>query len=131
VSLTLAVQDETAPKTREDGAQETVMTVEELIEGTVEDGTFVGTRPELNQAGEKFATVDPRLGTVASDGALRNNTKDTPTTRMKNANAASVLLKVRLNGKPKLKRTVLGIVPPLGASEPFPNKRISNMVRHS
>ena len=38
VSLTLAIQDETVPKTREEGAQETVMTVEELIEGPLTTG---------------------------------------------------------------------------------------------
>ena len=128
VSLTLAIQDETAPKTREEEAQETVVTVEELIEGTVEGELFAETKPTRNGAGEEFATVDPRPGTVASDGMARNNTKEMPTAKMRNASVVTVFLEVRLNGRPKLRPTALRVVPPFGISETPPIKRISSPV---
>ena len=72
LSVTVAVQDEAAPTTREEGAQETVVVVEELVE----------------------ATVDPRLGEFTAS-VLRKNTEETPTARMRNASTTGILLKLR------------------------------------
>jgi hypothetical protein len=88
-------------------------------------------RPPLNPVGEEFPTVDPRPGTVASDGVVRNNTKDMPTGRMRNASVTNVFFEVRLDGNPKFRPTVLKIVPLFGVSEPPPIKRISSSTVHS
>jgi len=95
VSLTLAVQDEAVPRTREEGLHETVVVVKELIKGAITGRSFAGLRPALNPAGEEeLATVDPRPETVASDVVVRSNTKHIPTVKMRNASAACVLLEV-------------------------------------